>query len=265
MLKNIIFFDLDETLFDHKDPSHYWFHELELYLKFLKTNHAVVFGIVTGCNIAEARAKIDALDIKVWPDFIGVGFGTDIYYREKQNYIVDSSWRRLQLSTYSKQSINNIVSTLKKYEIFLVKEERSDNNLKDSYYYFNAFAENHNLSLTMQLKVIKLLAKRNKIKVIISQCNHNIGDPEDAFDVDFIPLACGKENVARYLLKKYHLTKEQAFAFGDSENDLALLKSMRHGYAVANATPNLKRYIKNCCPYSYGQGIIASLKAHFRE
>jgi len=33
--RHLIFTDLDETLYDHNDPEHYWFHKLEEYLKLI--------------------------------------------------------------------------------------------------------------------------------------------------------------------------------------------------------------------------------------
>lgn len=263
MTKPMIFFDLDETIFDHHDNSHYWYHELESYLMYLKIKYALTFGIITGANFFETKKKIKALNMKLWPDFIAVGFGTDIYHRTNTHYLLDFKWRSQQQAVYNKNTISMILSILEKNDIKLVKEaHRSENNLKDSFYYLNPMPH---ITTTnqMKIKLIRLLCYKYKIKVIISQCNPNIGDPKNAFDVDFIPRTCGKENVAKYLVKKHDIAKPFVFAFGDSENDLSLLKSVQYGYAVSNATSNLKKYITNQCKYDHAQGILDSLIKHF--
>ena len=263
--KYILFFDLDETLFDHNDREHKWFHELESYINNLKEYYKLNYGIITGCNLAETQRKLESLEIRQLPDFVAVGFGTDIYHHcVNNNFLQDKHWNDLHLKTFNKAVVNEIVRILDQRGIHLVREKRSDNPLKESYYYTQA-AQETTLSERIDLRLINLLAYKYNVKVIISRCNHNIRDPENAYDIDFIPITSGKEKVAQYLIKKFKIHKKNTFAFGDSENDLALLKSCTHGYAVDNATKNLKHYVKNVCPYDHAHGILAILQDYFER
>ncbi|MDP3269571.1 MAG: HAD-IIB family hydrolase [Legionella sp.] len=260
--RHIIFTDLDETLYDHNDPHHYWFHELEEYLKLIRIRNHALFGIVTGCNLEETKSKIKDLDMHLLPDFISVGFGTDIYYRYNHNaFIQDLKWKKSLMSLYNKSIIERILNELKKHDIHLVKEDRSDNVLKDSYYYFVSDPEHDKFNL----RIINLIAYYFKIKAIISKCNTNIGDPCNAYDIDFVPYNSGKDNVAKYLTKNHNIHKNNVFAFGDSENDLTMLKTFPHGYAVSNATDNLKKYINKICKYNHCRGILDTLRRHFGD
>lgn len=256
--KYIFFFDLDETLYDHNDHSHYWFHELDAYLKRLREKRNILFGILTGCNMAEAIKKIRNLQMKQFPDFLSFGFGSELYYADQNNELVeDLKWADSLKKNYQKSIITKITTELEKYNIHLILEERSTNDLKDSYYYYE------NKLQKFHLRIIQLIAEKFNIKTIISKCNHNIGDPKDAYDIDFVPLNAGKEKVAQYIMKKNTVGKNNAFAFGDSENDLRLLKSVANGYAVLNATDELKNYGLNICSYNHAHGILHTLQQHF--
>ncbi len=45
------------------------------------------------------------------------------------------------------------------------------------------------------------------------------------------------------IMKKYGFTPEEVMAFGDQWNDLSMLKAVKHGYLMGNATEELKREI----------------------
>lgn len=256
----IIFSDLDETLFDHNDPSHYWYHQLEDYLAFLRTSKKIYFVILTGCNLYEANKKMQGLNMLIKPDYLGVGFGTDIYYRNPNNeFIEDLTWKASLHHSYNKKVISKIINELKKQNINLVSEERSENKFKDSYYYFGT------ISQQAQLRIIRQISAQFNIKPIISKCNENIGDPADAYDVDFIPLNTGKAKAAKHIINATNVSRENIFAFGDSENDLELLKNVTNAYAVSNATKELKQHKIKVCRYNHARGILDSLQNYFEK
>jgi kanosamine-6-phosphate phosphatase len=261
----MIFLDLDETIFDHNERSHQAFHALEAYLKYLKNYYYISYGVVTGCNQEEAQRKLNELDMSLFPDFVALGFGTDIYYYHANQYFHDVEWNQLHQLTFKKEEINAVLRALKKQNIHLVKEDRSDNPLKESYYYFIGDTEVTSHEERANLRLIKLLANKHHLKVVISKCNQNIGDPINAYDIDFIPITSGKEKAAQYLTRRFHVDKNNTFGFGDSENDLALLKYCAHGYAVSNATTNLKNYIQKVCKHHHAQGVHEVLKQHFEN
>ena len=53
------------------------------------------------------------------------------------------------------------------------------------------------------------------------------GDPENSYDVDFIPLRTGKPYIVDFILDKFAIERENSFAFGDSGNDVDMLKKNR--------------------------------------
>ena len=58
--------------------------------------------------------------------------------------------------------------------------------------------------------------------------------------VDFNPKGVSKGNTLKEIMAYYGLTKDQCMAFGDQDNDLTMIESVSHGFAMKNATDNLK-------------------------
>ncbi len=54
---------------------------------------------------------------------------------------------------------------------------------------------------------------------------------------EFVPYGYSKATGIQYVLNHYKLTKSDAYAFGDSNNDLAMLSYLENSVAMGNASP----------------------------
>ncbi len=54
---------------------------------------------------------------------------------------------------------------------------------------------------------------------------------------EFVPRGCSKATGIRFVLNHYGLTLEDAYALGDSNNDLSMLSYVPHSIAMGNASP----------------------------
>lgn len=54
---------------------------------------------------------------------------------------------------------------------------------------------------------------------------------------EFVPAGFSKASGIEFLLERYGLSKEDAYAFGDSNNDLPMLSYVPHSVAMGNAKP----------------------------
>ena len=54
---------------------------------------------------------------------------------------------------------------------------------------------------------------------------------------EFVPLGYSKATGIQFVLDHYNLTKENAYAFGDSNNDLPMLSYLPNSVAMGNANP----------------------------
>jgi kanosamine-6-phosphate phosphatase len=100
---------------------------------------------------------------------------------------------------------------------------KNNSRYKLSYYYFSV----SNKSLAKVKNLIRTKAHQMHLGTNISACNPLNGDPPNSYDVDFIPINSGKSNVVKRLLQKYDICRENSYAFGDSENDIKMLKTVK--------------------------------------
>lgn len=54
---------------------------------------------------------------------------------------------------------------------------------------------------------------------------------------EFVPYGYSKATGIRFVLNYYHLSEENAYAFGDSNNDLPMLSCLKNSVAMGNASP----------------------------
>lgn len=72
---------------------------------------------------------------------------------------------------------------------------------------------------------------------------------------DIIPAGGGKGTGILKILEYYHLTKEEAIAFGDGNNDIEMLKAVGTGVAMGNASDRVKEIADDVCGNATDDGI----------
>lgn len=58
--------------------------------------------------------------------------------------------------------------------------------------------------------------------------------------VDFNPKGINKGNTLKEVMTYFGLTSDQCMAFGDQDNDITMIQSVKYGFAMKNATDSLK-------------------------
>ena len=79
---------------------------------------------------------------------------------------------------------------------------------------------------------------------------------------EFVPLGYSKATGIQFVLDHYNLTKENAYAFGDSINDVEMLKHVQHGIAMGNGTKAAKEAADYITAPLHEDGIYKGLE-HF--
>ncbi len=79
---------------------------------------------------------------------------------------------------------------------------------------------------------------------------------------DFVTLDGGKDSAVRALLERYGIAPEEAMAFGDSENDVSMLRAVGLGVAMGNATPEARAAADYVTDNAEQDGIYNALR-HF--
>lgn len=260
--KYIIFSDFDETYYPHNmnDMRQKELYELEEYLKEKSIDGELLFGWVTGSSMEIVLNKMKKGNLRYFPHFIASDLGTEINYFSECNLgEPDLEWNsRLKNSEFSKEKIEEIVDSLWNINIFLNPQTQlGGSRYKRNYYY----KVQNDITDKENLLAIKTIGDQYGVSVNINRCNPLAGDPEDSYDVDFIPNGTGKDEIVRFMLDKYNLTSKYAIAFGDSGNDLSMLRTVGQGYLLENATQEAKNAYGRQTKEQYSQGIIKTLKS----
>ncbi|KGP91236.1 HAD family hydrolase [Pontibacillus chungwhensis BH030062] len=259
----IVFFDFDETYYPHELNPHRYdkLRELENYLLNQSEEGKLVFGWVTGSSVESAMDKMETGGLSLLPHFIASSLGTEItYFHENSFNKKDREWKGfLDQTIFSPALVDRIVKSLEEeHSIFL----KAQTNLGDAPYKKNFYYQEESSSVDeINLDTIRKNAYHNGIAVNINKCNPLAGDPEDSYDIDFIPLGTGKEEIVAFMLRKYQVNKANAFAFGDSGNDLRMLHAVGNGFLVANATEEAKSKYSKQSLGSYSEGILHTLRS----
>lgn len=259
--KYIVFSDFDETYFPHQLTAERksQIQALEQTIVEKSRVSGLIFGLVTGSNIEAVLEKMKKGGFQYLPHFIASDLGIEIHYfnRLKQGEI-DKEWlSRFDNGNYHSDKIKEIVDLLASKNIALDSQSQMGaSKYKSNYYYFCKNEKDDQLNLNH----IRQVASDFKISININQCNPLAGDPENAYDIDFIPLGTGKDEIVRYILAKFKIDRQNAIAFGDSGNDLKMLQAVKFGYLLENATSEAKNGHGRLTIGSYSEGILNTIK-----
>ncbi|WP_430489181.1 HAD-IIB family hydrolase [Rossellomorea marisflavi] len=254
----IAFFDFDETYFPHActEEQLMMVHELEEYLQWLASEQHVKIGWVTGSSLTQVEEKMKKARMRYLPHFISSNLGTEMWeVHASQCYRPIPEWeKRIARSGFSHGVVQEILDDLKNiYSIKLTPQTQfGQGTYKMNYYYYPA----SDTGVDYHLGIIRQLAFNHGVGININRCNPKAGDPENAYDVDFIPKGTGKKAAVSFMKKHYNVPSSRTLAFGDSGNDLEMVKAVEHGYLLGNATEEAKRKHHFITEGEYGKGIM---------
>jgi sucrose phosphatase-like protein len=172
--------------------------------------------------------------------------GTDIYFRENGEYVLDEEWHREISDAWDKQAVEEILHSIPEATM---QDQQWQSPFKSSYF----LEENADA----RLKEIheRLEQAGLKAKVVYSA---------DKF-LDLLPIRSGKGGAIRYLAKRCGVSQENVITAGDTGNDLDMMRTELgfRGIAVGNAAPELKAFRAPHVYHAEGQfsaGILEGLQ-----
>ncbi|GAK12337.1 HAD-IIB family hydrolase [Geomicrobium sp. JCM 19039] len=255
-VEHIIYSDLDETYYCH---THHPAKALHAFEDFLAKRQNVLFGLVTGSSIMSALQKLES-GHHYMPHFIASDLGTEIYWINESGILErDEQWlKHIHDSTFN----DRVAKFVEETDVSLHSQtQHSPSSYKRNYYYYMIDEENDRKNLAS----LSQLATSNHLNLNMNRCNPLAGDPEHAYDIDFTPLGTGKKAVVHFINQMFSIEFEHTLAFGDSGNDLEMVKAVRHGYLLANATDEAKRRHENITEHRYTKGMLGVLQDYFSD
>jgi kanosamine-6-phosphate phosphatase len=258
-----VFSDFDESFFaaTQTPQTGHDIHALRYWLQANVTRHDILFGFVTGSNIESVLEKLARVSAAFLPHFIGSSLGSEIHL------VIDgtlTACHRFSAGMCSplefEGALQHLTRSLKARGYQLDPQPPSNHSaLKRSFYLHNPHADAHRAFID----VLEPLADVCGLHVNCHLCNPVAGDPEGSLEVDITPRGAGKAAVVRHVMDQHNIPRSHTWAFGDSCNDLGLLRAVGNPYCLANATPELRTSIPACTSQCYAGGILEVLQRVF--
>ncbi len=260
--RKIAFFDIDGTITSEKDGS--------------IPDSAVL-------AIREAREKGNLMFINtgrcfqnVEPRFREIGFdgyvcgcGTNIYYHEEELLYVNQTHEVvLELLEAARRTDIDICFESREEVIFDVSRPIHHPDAKKQYYEFKErhYDMSHDPEaddftcdkFVIWFKKEEQLAEFRKVSDRHFECIDRGGNFRE-----FVPYHYSKATGIRFLLEHFSMDAEDAYAFGDSNNDLPMLNFVPNSVAMGNAMPEtLKEEVSYVTAKASEDGIQKALE-HF--
>jgi sucrose-phosphate synthase len=217
-IENVLVSDIDGTLIEPKlnNPG---LKELKEYLS--SRSDKMAFAMASGRNLELVKKVIDEEQFPL-PDFVICSVGTEIYYTNGKEYVLDKGWARFLAGRWKR---DDIVNRLKAIKWIKLQEDEAQNPYKISYYYEKKHYNHEQL--------INVLGN--------VWYNVNIIPSHGQF-IDFIPKRASKGNAIKFLCRKWDIPLSNVIAAGDSGNDIDMFRGAIKGIIVGNRSEELADY-----------------------
>lgn len=212
--EKFMIFDIDDTLLGNKEAAE------RIKTVIAENNNKIGFGVATGRTIDSAKNVLKENNF-VLPDLIISSVGSEIYYRDHEDYILSTGWKAHISQGWKREQIFNALS---QFDFLEYQEEDTQRDFKVSYYIDKA-EDNYK-------KVVDWLVKnRVKANCILSHKNY----------LDILPARASKGRAVRYIAYRWNLNHNNILVAGDSGNDEDMLTGELLGVVVGNCGDELNK------------------------
>ncbi|MGI1820657.1 HAD-IIB family hydrolase [Exiguobacterium sp. TRN 1102] len=250
----LICFDFDETYFPHACTPEQLASVRRLEDLLERYSHQLSTMWVTGSSLKSLREKVEQANFRFWPHRIASSLGTELYRIDLDGtFSLEKTYQASFPSDFVSR-VERVASQIGQMQVELEAQPDFGTSPWIRSYYLRD-------QIRSWIETFRMLADQEGIAVNISRCNPKAGDPMDAWDIDFYPLHAGKESSVRYVCATASFSRKDAYAFGDSGNDLGMLAHVGKGYLVGNATEQAKQMYPEMTTKPYAEGILEVLES----
>lgn len=235
-MKKIAFFDIDGTLTSEKNgaiPD-----SAVLAIRAARAQGNLMF-INTGRCFQNVENRFKAIGF----DGYVCGCGTNIYYKDEELlYVPQSHEVTAKILEQARKTDVDIIFESKKEIVVDLERRLRHPDAVSLYYHFKAM--HYDLSqnpesedyccdkFVIWFKRIEQLEEFRKVSDVYFDCIDRGGTFREC-----VPHSYSKATGIQFLLDYFQIPKEQAYAFGDSNNDLPMLTFVPNSVAMGNADP----------------------------
>lgn len=249
MDKKIIFFDIDDTIYNSQGIS----DKTKEAIKLLNKNGHLAF-ISTGRPMSMLE------------EFLDMGF--DGVNAACGNYIVCNNELMFN-NEIPDYIVDEIIKLIQKNNLYITFEG------KDALYTDKKDNSNPFLRFNLDFKVKDWLeekVKANKFSLDMTNNHDGFNKIESYFSqyftiirrgndfAELVPKGYSKATGIKYIIEYLDIPWENTYAFGDSENDLDMMKYVCNSVAMGNAVEEIKKVSKYVTDTIYNEGVYKGLK-----
>ena len=257
----LLFFDIDGTVFDddRRLPA-----SVKPAMDAARRNgHRIIMN--TGRTLCNMDHRLDDFPLDGWI----MGCGTRLIWQGE-------TLQRMEYDPESSQRLRNVFRDLEMpvvYECDTAMYFDPENSDHPSVAHFREWAEKHGIRRDItdgdpEFRAVKMFgfAKRNRIAEM-KKATAGAGMPYTAINRwpegwEIVPKGYSKGKGIDLLRRKLGVKKEDCYAFGDSRNDLTMLRHVTHSIAMGNATEDVKAACAYVTDRPQNDGIEKAMK-HF--
>ena len=257
----LLFFDIDGTIFDdnRRLPA-----SVKPAMEAARRNgHRIIIN--TGRTLCNLDHRLDDFPLDGWI----MGCGTRLVWQGE-------TLQSMEYDPEASQRLRKVFQDLEMpvvYECDTAMYFDPDNSAHPTIAGFRDWAETHGICRDItdhdpEFRAVKMFgfSKRNRIAVM-KKATAEAGMPYTAINRwpegwEIVPAGYSKGKGIDLLRKKLGVKKEDCFAFGDSRNDLTMLRHVAHSVAMGNATDDVKAACSYVTDRPENDGIEKAMK-HF--
>lgn len=261
MTRKLLLFDFDETYYKHQPTSSDIedMKDLEELLTQL-SKEKVIVAILTGSALASVLSKMTKTGMTFKPHYIATDLSSKLYTWNGKSYVINETYQKQVLDgTFELSEIQQLISTIShKYHVsFQPQKEFQPYDTHYNYYFKMQGDEAKDQRI---LNDLISMASDQRYVVKYNRCNPRAGDPENAYDVDFLPQQAGKKYAAQFLMSLHDIPKSQVLGFGDSGNDREFLRFLHNRFVMCNSTDPSMTSEFEVTKHAYYKGLIYHIK-----
>ena len=257
MIKGAVFFDYDGTLVDEQEYLYRMTPTTRWCIKQLKANGYLTV-LATGRAKCYVPAYLDCFDGIVATN----GAYAQVHSREIYNHTVPQKALEELLGYFEEHDINYMIENQENAYCWKLDE------------HYRKFVGNFNIDTSRihDMSRWNPQIKLNKLNIIYAP-QELFGEIRRRFAGDFeflyhrgsltsCDISCrgvSKANGVTAILKAFGIPREQAWAFGDNDNDCEMLSAVGHGIAMGKHSPNLARCAQRITGTVLEEGIYTAL------
>ena len=248
-----VFFDIDGTFYDH-DNNMVLQESIEAVKQLKKNGYKV--ALCSG-RPKEMADELEVFDMVEWDGYIGCAGG--VAMNEKYEIIFEDCYSQAQMEQmYSIANAHNVsLYSFGKHEFVSQPICEVVQKMVEEYHLKMPPVKNWE---NERLNAVSAVLNSNYKKELFQDIEGISYTSSTPYGIDFVKEGVNKANGIKEMLKYWQLEGSEYVAFGDSLNDLEMIKAAKVGVAMGNGHSTIKEVADIICGNSSEASIAFTLK-----